>query len=394
VASSDASQGSSEAQNPQEILASVFSRAANRLTVPHIADAEAQQRIEYVSRNLQNRAGVRLLMSCLLAKIDNPQVDVRKPYTEIGTPDAFSGRTYDERYIAPFIIEHQLPCNLTTAYLTPALRNRNMPLTPDMNLVGRPPIIYQYVLYLLTDVYEQRISADDALAETVRCLIVLRDEQRARMESLLAQFQIGDETAPVSAEGIVTLVEQHLRLPRTSRLPVLVVTAAYQTAAANLGEHALTLYAHNAADRQTGALGDVEIALLTDDEIITCYEMKDKRLTRNDLDSALAKLATFSQTHNRRPDNYIFITTEVIDQDVLEHAKTLYEKTSGVEFAVLDCIGFLRHYLHLFYRLRMRFLEAYQRLLLAEPDSAVNQPLKEAWLAMRRVAESTSSDNE
>ena len=269
-----------------------------------------------------------------------------------------------------------------------------MPLTPDVNLVGRPPLVYQHVLQLLTDVNEQRISAEDMLAETVRCLIVLRDEQRARMESLLAQWQMGDDTAPMSADGIVTLVEQHLRLPRTSRLPVLIVAAAYQAAAANLGEHALPLHAHNAADRQTGALGDVEIALLTDDEIITFYEMKDKRLMRNDLDSALAKVVAFSQAHNRRPDNYIFITTETIDQDVLEYARSLYDKTSGVEFAVLDCIGFLRHFLHLFHRLRMRFLEAYQRQLLAEPDSAVNQSLKEAWLAMRRAAENLSSDNE
>ena len=88
-----ASSDDSQVKNSQKILASVFSRAADRLTVPLLADAEAQQRVEYVSRNLQNRAGVRLLMSCLLAKLDNPQVDVRKPYTEIGTPDAFSGRT-------------------------------------------------------------------------------------------------------------------------------------------------------------------------------------------------------------------------------------------------------------------------------------------------------------
>lgn len=42
-------------------------------------------------------------MSCLLAKIHKPELDVRKPYTEIGSNDAFSGRTYDEQYITPFI---------------------------------------------------------------------------------------------------------------------------------------------------------------------------------------------------------------------------------------------------------------------------------------------------
>jgi DNA adenine methylase len=33
-------------------------------------------------------------------------------------------------------------------------------------------------------------------------------------------------------------------------------------------------------------------------------------------------------------------------------------------------------------------LEAYQQLVLAEPDSAVSQPLKEAFLALRQASES------
>ncbi len=49
------------------------------------------ERVKYVALNLKNRAGVRLLMACLLAKLHRPEVDVRKPYTEIGTADAFSG---------------------------------------------------------------------------------------------------------------------------------------------------------------------------------------------------------------------------------------------------------------------------------------------------------------
>ena len=48
----------------------------------------------------------------------------------------------------------------------------------------------------------------------------------------------------------------------------------------------------------------------------------------------------------------------------------------------------IRHSLHLFHRLRIEFLDAYQSLLLAEPDSAVSQPLKEAFLSLRQAAES------
>ncbi|MEH1892729.1 MAG: hypothetical protein V7K92_25880 [Nostoc sp.] len=87
-------------------------------------------------------------------------------------------------------------------------------------------------------------------------------------------------------------------------------------------------------------------------------------------------------------DNYMFITTETIDKDVEDYAANLYEKTGGIEIVVLDCLGFLRHFLHLFHRLRMQFVKEYQKLVLAEPDSAVSHPLKEAFLALCQAVES------
>ena len=141
---------------------------------------------------------------------------------------------------------------------------------------------------------------------------------------------------------------------------------------------------HTAADTQTGALGDVEITLVNDDQVITSYEMKNRRLTNDDIDQTLQKLAEIPNSI----DNYVFITTDVISDETKAYADSLYQRTGGTEFAILDCIGFLRHFLHLFHRLRLDFLDAYQKLVLDEPDSAVSQPLKEAFLALRLAAES------
>lgn len=126
----------------------------------------------------------------------------------------------------------------------------------------------------------------------------------------------------------------------------------------------------------------VQIVLRDESDVLTVYEMKAKRVLREDLEIAVQKLATASQ----RIDNYIFITTDRIDESVKEFAATLHGKI-GVEFVILDCMGFLRHFLHLFYRVRMDFLEAYQTLLLVEPDSAVNPTLKEAFLSLRLATE-------
>lgn len=177
-----------------------------------------------------------------------------------------------------------------------------------------------------------------------------------------------------------------MKSPKSSRLPVLVVATAYNAVATRLGEVAKPLYAHNAADMQTGELGDIEVTLISDDQVITCYEMKAKEVTKSDIDLAILKVGS----SGKRINNYIFITTATIDKDVIEYAASLYRETGGIEFAVLDCISFLRHFLHLFHRIRLRFLDAYQELVLTEADSAVSQPLKELFLALRRAAEADS----
>lgn len=375
---------------PIEILNAALRRANANLEQSLVADPQIRERADYVARNLKNRAGGRLLMACLLAKLHRPDVDIRKPYTEIGDPDAFSGRTYDERYITNFINEHNLPCNSTTAFLTPALRNRNTTLTKDVNLVGKPPQLYQAVLSLLDDVHCGRVTADTLIAEMVRLLLIDRNERQQRIEALVATLNTTKDAVPLSSEDIVNLIEKHMSLKGTSRLSVLVVAAAYQSAEEFLGERVLTLQAHNAADIQTGALGDVEITLIADDEVITSYEMKNKRVTREDVDRALQKLLL----SDRRVNNYIFITTELVDEEVQDYARSLYHETGGIEFVILDCIGFIRHFLHLFHRLRTRFLEAYQALILSEPQSAVSQPVKEAFLAMRQAAETGIEEEE
>ena len=88
----------------------------------------------------------------------------------------------------------------------------------------------------------------------------------------------------------------------------------------------------------------------------------------------------------QRIDNYLFVTTDVIDPEVEDYAIAQFDKI-GSEVAIVDCLGFLRHFLHWFHRHRITFLNAYQALLLAESDSAVSVPLKSAFLSLRQAAE-------
>jgi len=372
---------------PTAILEDAF-RRASKLKEPTVNSLDSLNRIVEVVRCLNNRAGVRMLLTCALAKLDRPEIDIRKPYTEIGDPDTFSGRgEYDEVYIGPFVSKFGLPANATTAFLTPGFRTINVPLTPMLTINGRPKQMYVDTILLLDDVFHNRITADELLVETFRQLLLLKEEQENRMQQLLQELKSSHNSIPLSSDKIVNLIQQHLKSPKSSRLPVLVVAAAYQAAEGSLGESIRPLQAHNAADAQTGSLGDIEVTLKNDDDIITCYEMKAREITKADIDIAILKLIE----GKIRIDNYLFITTERINPDVADYAFSQYRETNGIEFAILDCLSFLRHFLHLFHRLRSQFVDKYQALVLQEPDSAVSQPLKEVFLALRRAAEVDSS---
>lgn len=368
--------------NPTKILENLYRKALKNQSKSTVKLVGTKEKLEYICRCNTNKAPIRFLLSCTLAKIHNSEVDVRKPYTEIEGNDSYSGRFYDEKFIEPLVHQYTLPCNQTTAYLTPAFRNLDRILTTNLVLVGRPKDVYVYTLEILDSIYSGKENPKNVLQEILRILLTIRGEDEQRMQQLINNLKQTDDILPLASEDIVTLLSQHLNCKGSSRLPVLIVAAAYETIKDRIGEVYKPLQSHNAADKQTGSIGDIEITLINDDRIVTCYEMKDKRINKTDIDVALRKL---SKTQ-AKIDNYIFITTDIIEIEVTEYAKTLYEKT-GVEFAILDCIGFVKHFLHFFHRKRGNFLNVYQSMVLEEPTSSVSQPLKEAFLALRRAAE-------
>lgn len=79
----------------QDILENLYNQANEDLNCSSIRLKDTGTKIGLICRCGLNKAPIRFLMSCLLAKIDRPDVDIRKPYTEIAGKDSFSGRHYD-----------------------------------------------------------------------------------------------------------------------------------------------------------------------------------------------------------------------------------------------------------------------------------------------------------
>lgn len=180
---------------------------------------------------------------------------------------------------------------------------------------------------------------------------------------------------PPSVESIVVFISQCFQF-RHNRLTSLVIPAMGRVICSNSVAEPDT--APTNWDSDPSHLGLVTATGLA----TTAYEMKTRPVSRDDIDRAMQKVVRLDP----RPENYIFVTTETIDAAVQTYASSLYAATNGIEFAILDCLGFLRHFLHLFHRHRTAFLDTYQNLVLAEPDSAVSFELKQAFLALRGAA--------
>ena len=193
-------------ENCSPLLEASLRSVQNNLAHSFIHDEQIALRVAAVVNCPGNRAGVRLVMACMLAKVHRPEIDPRKPYTKIGSKDCFSGRSYDEQFIGGFITKHNLPCNSTTAFLTPTLRNMDQTLTIKVVLVGRPMAMYQSALQLLDGVRAGRVSAQDVLNECIRLLLLDRNARKARLKTLLSGVGRVADALPLSSEDTVNLI--------------------------------------------------------------------------------------------------------------------------------------------------------------------------------------------
>ncbi len=178
-----------------------------------------------------------------------------------------------------------------------------------------------------------------------------------------------ERNASLAAETTVRLVGDSFARDGTHRLPTLAVKAALRVGGAFVVEVEAEP-AHEWLKEQPPGPGPC-----------TVYQARSDRVTSDDLIHAAQWVCEW----NPHVGHYVFLIAGAIDPALVRRAAELSAECE-VEFAVIDCLGFLRHFLHFFHRRRTAFLDAYQSLLLDEPESSVGQPLKEAFLASRRAA--------
>src|SRR5215204_6733299 len=98
-----------------KVAEGAFREGANLIVPAEIAQATGRV---FLSKTQAYREA---LIGCALARIIDPEIDIRLPYMKQGER-AFHGRALDERVVNPFLRVHVIPCS-TGPYLSAIRRN-------------------------------------------------------------------------------------------------------------------------------------------------------------------------------------------------------------------------------------------------------------------------------
>jgi len=188
-----------------------------------------------------------VLLGCLLAKLEDPSADVRKPYIGLGD-DAFNGRTLDERVVNPFLHSKRVPSSrgpyLSTFRRSVAFVAATRAGVRDkegfdalLNLIGYveacpPEEREHFLIYLLVRFVELRESSNIPLSRLHRISLPQYEE----------------------------LITGLLAVPSGGRIPVMLIIATFTAIKESFSlDWTIEFQGINESDSASGAGGDLTI---------------------------------------------------------------------------------------------------------------------------------------
>jgi len=185
-----------------------------------------------------------VLLGCILACLVDPQVDVRKPYANLGK-NAYSGRSLDEKVVNPFLRANRVPC-CSGPYL--AVFRRSVAFEPRAGLKDQAG--YDALLRVLAFMED----FPQHMAELM--LYVLYKFVELREASYIPIVRIHR----LSLEQWEALVQRLLDYHSGGRFPMLLVHATFLTITEFFRyDWSLDVQGINVSDRAAGASGDITI---------------------------------------------------------------------------------------------------------------------------------------
>lgn len=361
-----------EKLTPTDFLTEHYNNAmslvgSNEAITSDLSENEKQLMNIVLKYSEQAKAVLTVIITSITYKALYPDQDIRNH--QVSITSGYSGRTFDSKYITPFMKKNKFPSMAESGWLTRALEQK---VPYDYNYPGAiTPKELKPVFLELLDNIETGSICTNYLSYLLQGLIIKRNKQHIDL--------VKPTTLPISS--ILNILDKHFngsyKAEGASRLPVLAIYAAYQClmneAKRFKNKTLLPIESHTSSDKSSGRISDIDI-LDEKQRVFEAVEVKHGiAITLQLVQDAYSKLQTtpvnryyILSTSNSEKEEYKNIESEI------QRIKNVH----GCQLIVNGIMPTLKYYLRLLDN-TFEFVENYVNLL--ETDNALKFEHKERW---------------
>lgn len=322
---------------------------------------------EILDRSESAKAVLTVVITSIVYKLQNPDQDIRKHQTSI--ENGYSGRTFDSKYITPFLKSVKFPAMAESGWLTRSLEQK-VPYDTDYSGAIRPATLKAAFLETI-DFIQKGNQLEEVLSFIFQGLIIQRNSQQIDLAKPL--------NLPIAT--IIYLLSKHFdskySAEGASRLPVIALYAAYQCLINETkrfqGKTLLPIESHTSADSRSGRIGDIDI-VDEKEKVFEAVEVKHGIA----ITSQLVRDA-FEKFKTTQVNRYYLLSTANIDISEKEKIDLEIERIKNIHGCHVIANG-LTHSLKYYLRLlsdTSEFIENYVNLI--ENDTALKFEHKKQW---------------
>jgi DNA (cytosine-5)-methyltransferase 1 len=327
----------------------------------------ANNLLEILGRSESAKAVITVILTSAVYKRLNPDQDIRNHQTSILS--GYSGRTFDSKFITPFLKSVKFPAMAESGWLTRSLEQK-VPYDSNYSGAIKPDSLKSAFLQTI-DFIQHGKDIDKLLSFLFQGLIIQRNAQQIDLAKPL--------NLPIAT--IIDLLSKHFdtkyAAEGASRLPVLALYAAYQCLINETkrfeGKVLLPMESHTSADSRSGRIGDIDII----DEKERAFEAVEVKYGIP-ITAQLVKDA-FEKFKTTQVNRYYLLSTANIDSSQADEINKEIERIKNIHGCHVIANGLtnsLKYYLRLLSD-TSEFIENYVNLI--EIDTALKFEHKTEW---------------
>lgn len=333
---------------PNEIMESAYQQAKKESLEKLLAGlpSESVQNLRTVVENAETQKAVLgVTLTSLVYKVYDPKQDIRKH--QEGMKDGYSGRTFDTKYITPFL-KNKFPhfAMAESAWLT---RSLEQPQPFNLNYAGkiRNTALKTAFLKILDQIQSDSTLAPKFLVALMRFML----EATAKDDALFAKIHV---SSGVTISKIIDAFNLHIRhdygkgVVGIARLPVLAIYSVYNLLMPDVKRYAgkilVPLESHTSPDSRSKSLGDIDV----NNPDNTCFESVE--IKHNKPITADMVGVAYRKIRNTNIDRYYILTTSEPNFDDYESVMQeieKYKKIHPCQIIVNGVIPSLKYYMRL-----------------------------------------------